>query len=232
MDTKRIIINADDFGSSKSVNRGILETIEKGVVTSTSVMVDGAGASEAKDLFKIKKISVGIHLEMSREGLARLVDCTKILFTPTQKLEKEFLHQIEKFKELTGRLPDHIDSHHGIHIFPSFRPIIKDFCKKNSIPSRSYGQAKFKTGFFAWSTAGERGRKKISPESLIKMVESWGPGTYEMMCHPGYVDKDLEKTKTAYLHQREQEVKTLTSPEVIDYFQKNPNISLVNWKEV
>ena len=34
----RVIINADDFGFSKGVNLGILESFENGVVTDTSLM--------------------------------------------------------------------------------------------------------------------------------------------------------------------------------------------------
>ncbi len=37
---KRLIVNADDFGRSPGINRGILETHLRGIVTSTTVMVN------------------------------------------------------------------------------------------------------------------------------------------------------------------------------------------------
>ena len=40
MDSKRfLIVNADDFGLSEGVNRGIIEAHERGIVTSASLMV-------------------------------------------------------------------------------------------------------------------------------------------------------------------------------------------------
>ena len=51
--TKFVIVNADDFGFSSGINRGIVEAHERGVVTSTSLMVDqpaaGEGAAYARE---------------------------------------------------------------------------------------------------------------------------------------------------------------------------------------
>ena len=44
---KFLIVNADDFGASAGVNRGILECHTRGVVTSTSLMVTGRAVREA-----------------------------------------------------------------------------------------------------------------------------------------------------------------------------------------
>jgi predicted glycoside hydrolase/deacetylase ChbG (UPF0249 family) len=45
--TKFLIFNADDFGASTGVNRGILECHTRGVVSSTSLMVTGRAVREA-----------------------------------------------------------------------------------------------------------------------------------------------------------------------------------------
>ena len=37
--TRHLIVNADDFGQSAGINRGIIEAHEHGIVTSTSLMV-------------------------------------------------------------------------------------------------------------------------------------------------------------------------------------------------
>ncbi len=48
MPAKRyLIVNADDFGLSEGVNRGIIRAHEQGIVTSASLMVRGAAAAEA-----------------------------------------------------------------------------------------------------------------------------------------------------------------------------------------
>lgn len=46
---RRLIVNADDFGLSKGVNHGILAARDRGIVTSTSLMIrwaDAAGVDE------------------------------------------------------------------------------------------------------------------------------------------------------------------------------------------
>ena len=40
---KSLIVNADDFGASRGINRGVIEAHRKGILTSTSMMVDAAG---------------------------------------------------------------------------------------------------------------------------------------------------------------------------------------------
>jgi hypothetical protein len=44
-----LIVNADDLGCSRGVNRGIIEAHERGIVTSASLMVNRPAASEAAE---------------------------------------------------------------------------------------------------------------------------------------------------------------------------------------
>src|SRR5690349_18168229 len=70
MSAKRLIVNADDYGNTPGLTRGILEAHHKGIVTSTSVMIGSAGvigdlqqaASEAPQL------GLGLHLTLSGAG--------------------------------------------------------------------------------------------------------------------------------------------------------------------
>ncbi len=50
MRKRYLIVNADDFGYSYGINKGIIEAHTKGIVTSTSVMVDSIAAHEAVNL--------------------------------------------------------------------------------------------------------------------------------------------------------------------------------------
>src|SRR4029450_4885099 len=54
-----LIVNADDFGADDGTTRGIIEAHERGIVTSTSLMVDMPGARAA----------VGVAREHPRRGL-------------------------------------------------------------------------------------------------------------------------------------------------------------------
>src|SRR2546425_4133518 len=46
-DARRLVVNADDFGLSAGVNRGVLEAHEAGVVSSVSVLVNAPGWTDA-----------------------------------------------------------------------------------------------------------------------------------------------------------------------------------------
>jgi predicted glycoside hydrolase/deacetylase ChbG (UPF0249 family) len=59
---KYLIINADDFGASAGINRGILDCHTRGVVTSTSLMVTGRSVREAVALSRDHPgLAVGLH---------------------------------------------------------------------------------------------------------------------------------------------------------------------------
>lgn len=61
-----LIINADDYGLTAAVNRGIEAAHRAGVVTSTSVMVNQAASAEAADLpLRHPRLGIGIHLNLS-----------------------------------------------------------------------------------------------------------------------------------------------------------------------
>jgi chitin disaccharide deacetylase len=62
---KYVIFNADDFGASIGVNRGILECHTRGVLTSASLMVTGRAAKEAVSMSRDNPgLSVGLHWDV------------------------------------------------------------------------------------------------------------------------------------------------------------------------
>ncbi len=228
---KKIILNGDDFGFSHGVNKGILDSIEKGVLTSTSVMVNRPAALEARTLTSLKDISVGLHLDLTEEGIQRWTKIFYILTWPEKKIREEFEKQIDKFRNIVGRLPDHIDSHHHIHWITGFKKVVLEFSEKNNIPVRCV-DATFETGFYGRSLFKWNDPRGVTPERLINVIEGLKPGVHEIMCHPGYVDQALRNTGTTYLSQREDEVKALTSPKIAEFLINNKNVELISWKEV
>src|SRR6266850_4277832 len=67
MATERyLIVNADDFGQSPGVNRGIVTAHEQGIVTSASLMVRWPAAAEAAAYGRTHAgLSVGLHVDLS-----------------------------------------------------------------------------------------------------------------------------------------------------------------------
>ena len=63
---KRLIVNADDFGMTEGVNRAILEAHLRGLVTSTTLLANGAAfASAAEIAGDTPALGVGVHLNLT-----------------------------------------------------------------------------------------------------------------------------------------------------------------------
>src|SRR5258707_12628273 len=68
---KQLIVNADDYGLTPGVSRGILEAHLKGIVTSTTVMMGlpGVAAAIAEAQRTAPKLAPGVHLTYSGKGI-------------------------------------------------------------------------------------------------------------------------------------------------------------------
>ncbi len=228
---KKLIVNADDFGYTTGVNAGIIQAHLKGIVTSTSLMVYGRAAAEAKDLSKYSKLSLGLHFQITSEGLR--ADLSKYLILPflsVKKIKKEFDEQVNEFMSIVGMAPDHLDSHHHVHLRQNVRPVFEDYSKKHKIPVRGFNGVNFMDDFFGWNSLRISDPSKISTDFLLKILSELKDGTSEIMCHPGISDSELRKI-SKYSDERSGELKTLTSPKIIEFVKKT-KILLINWKDI
>lgn len=85
----KVIINADDFGLTRSVNDAIFELAQKGTITSTTVMTNMPFAEEAVELLPNKNISIGLHVTLTQgkpvsdpERIVSLVDKNGNFYPP------------------------------------------------------------------------------------------------------------------------------------------------------
>lgn len=215
---KYLIVNSDDFGYTKGINKGIIEAYTNGIVTSTSVMVDEPAAIESRDLIKYKDLSIGLHFVLPKEGVPGNI---------------EFNRQLRKFKELVGRDPDHIDVHKPRpNNYPQVEHILADYSKENHVPVRNLGYAKLIKTFFGLNIdgSGPMDESRVTLEGLGRALEDVEDGYNELMCHVGYSDDDLKKL-SSYSEIREKELKTLTSDEAKELIQDR-GITLCSWKQV
>jgi len=68
--TRTLVVNADDFGASEGVNRGVVQAHVHGIVTSTSLMVTGHAAEHAARLAgEHPGLGVGLHWDLDEEDL-------------------------------------------------------------------------------------------------------------------------------------------------------------------
>jgi predicted glycoside hydrolase/deacetylase ChbG (UPF0249 family) len=194
-----LVVNGDDFGLARGVNQGIIEAHTRGILTSTSLMVLGPAAVEAAALARgHPELSVGLHFEE---------DGTADLDHPGQA-ERAVLAQLERFRELVGRDPTHLDSHHHVHAEGSRMGSFESVARELGIPLRHAGQVAYIGGFWAQWEPGVTNLEYVSEPFLRHLVETEaGEGFSELACHPARVTEDLD---SSYLHEREVELQTLT----------------------
>ena len=221
---KYCIVNGDDFGVSRGVNRGILEAHRKGILSSTSLMVDMPAAHEAALMSRqASGISIGLHVVLTSEDGEPLVD-----FDSPKVCQSQLRRQWNRFIDLMGRMPTHLDSHHNIHRDPRLLPLFLELAEEQNIPMREHSPVRYFPDFYGqWD--GETHPEQISVDNLISMLaEEVGPGFTELSCHPGYMDPGFE---TSYAIEREMELQTLCSP-IIRQAVENYRITLINYNEL
>jgi predicted glycoside hydrolase/deacetylase ChbG (UPF0249 family) len=221
---KYCIVNGDDFGASRGVNRGIVEAHCRGVLTSTSLMVNMPASEEAASLSRdLPKLSVGLHVNLTTEDGEPVIDLTAL-----DKCRTELHRQLERFQDLMGCLPTHLDSHHNVHRCPQLLRHFLDLAQQYRLPLREHSPVHYFPSFYGqWD--GETHLEQISVESLVQMLEiEFEEGLTELSCHPGYVDPDLQ---SVYSIERETELQTLCSP-IVKSKLAELQIQLIGFREL
>jgi hopanoid biosynthesis associated protein HpnK len=144
---RRLIVNADDFGRSRSINEAVIRAHQDGILTTASLMVNGAYADEAAALARQNpRLGVGLHVSLicgtsalKPAEIPGLVDhagnfsdrpvATGIRYYIRPglrpQLEREIRAQFEKF-QATGLALDHVNGHLHFHLHPViFRILMK-----------------------------------------------------------------------------------------------------------
>jgi predicted glycoside hydrolase/deacetylase ChbG (UPF0249 family) len=199
---RRLIVNADDLGLARGVNQAIVEAHVHGIVTSASLMVDGPAAEHAAGLAsEHPALSLGLHF----------VDDGPELDDPGHAV-RAFGAQLERFRELTGSAPTHVDSHHHVHVtrMSTFVPLAAPL----GVPLRGDGRVRYIGAFFGHPRRGVVDHERIRAPFLLRLIETEVGAPYtELGCHPGRVTEDLS---SSYASEREIELATLTEPRLRD----------------
>jgi predicted glycoside hydrolase/deacetylase ChbG (UPF0249 family) len=138
------------------------------------------------------------------------------------EIEKEWEAQMAALLDL-GVTPSHIDTHHNVHRFPK---IFKAYCAiadKYKLPTRALSPIMAKKldsmGLLGSDYCLENWcAENITSASLVnntlRAFQSIdNNGTIELMCHPGYVDQNLE-SRSYYLQEREKELAIFLDPQL------------------
>lgn len=134
---KRLIINSDDYGRTPDISRGIREAHLRGVVTSTTCMMNipTTASDIAVALKETSELGLGVHLVLTmgrpivtRETPLSLTDengnffkldkfMERVSDLDVEEVKMEWHAQIEAFIRAAGRKPTHLDSHHHSSYF-------------------------------------------------------------------------------------------------------------------
>lgn len=210
-----LIVNADDFGRSPGVNRGVIRAHEHGVVTSASLMVRWPAAEEAAAYARGGSLSVGLHLDLGeweyRDG--KWQQRYQVLPKPTaDTVAEEIGRQLELLEQLIGRPPTHLDSHQHVHREEPVRSALLRVGDQLGVPVRGITPGVAYSGsFYGQNAEGTPVPDAIAVESLVKAIETLPPGITELGCHPAAeIDHD-----SSYDRERVQELETLCDPRVL-----------------
>jgi predicted glycoside hydrolase/deacetylase ChbG (UPF0249 family) len=152
---RRLVVNADDFGWSHSVNLGIMEAHRKGIVTRASILATGAAFRDAVELARVDpSLGIGVHLNiyrgntiMPRERVSTLVGEDGHLLGSWQQIvgrlatgrfdltqvEDELRAQIQCVRD-AGLEPGHLDSEKHLHLWPGVFDVVCRLAVEFDIP--------------------------------------------------------------------------------------------------
>lgn len=222
---KYLIVNGDDFGASRGINRGIIEVHERGALTSTSLMIRMPAATEAIELAKgAPELSVGLHVALTDEECAPLVD-----FDDAERCANEIQAQIDVFCERLGRLPTHIDSHQNVHRDERLRPLFQAAAARHSLPLREHSPVRYFSNFYGQWDDGDVHPEQIGVENLLLMLGAeLHDGITELSCHPGYIGFDFS---SPYNIEREIERMTLTDARFLEFLGSD-GVRLIGFRDL
>ena len=144
---RRLIVNADDFGRSRSINEAVIRAHREGILTTASLMVNEPACAEAVTLARENpKLGVGLHLTLvcghaalPQAKIPGLVNANgEFTSNPAgagfryffqrrlrEQLRAEIHAQFERFRA-TGLALDHVNGHLHLHLHPTVFAILME----------------------------------------------------------------------------------------------------------
>jgi predicted glycoside hydrolase/deacetylase ChbG (UPF0249 family) len=221
--TRRLIVNADDWGLTRGVSEGILAAHRHGIVSSTTVLATAALDRELVARLRDSGLGLGVHVNLTLGApLTRgrsLVDVDGRFVRDARRaaarasvadVRVEVEAQVDRFASMLRRHPTHLDTHHHVGLHSPVREVVLEVAAALAVPVRSQNpeaRARARTArlrtpdhFF-----GESGPAAYwSLDRTIRHLRELPAGVSEFMCHPGWFDAELAYSR--YGRQREVEM--------------------------
>ncbi|MBC8278235.1 MAG: ChbG/HpnK family deacetylase [FCB group bacterium] len=194
----QVIVNADDFGLTESVNDGVIACHQAGIVRSTSVLANGDGLRDALEKSSDHPgLGLGIHLTLVfGKPVAPPEKVRSLIFKKgslaagypkfaqryflggikSSEVEYEWEAQREK---LAGIKIDHLDSHQHLHLLPGLFKLVVKLAQKWGIPYVRVPSENLKINLPAATHSGKvlnlytLGKKRLLANSGLKTTDSF-----------------------------------------------------------
>lgn len=203
METKNIVLCADDFGLNQGVSQGILKLVALGRLSAVSCMVNMPNFRiHAPELLALKnQVKIGLHFNVTEGSflsapekpcfsLNELLIKSHLGSIKPSLIAQEFKHQLEQFVQVFGIFPDFIDGHQHVHQFPGIRQVIlgvyESQLKQHGISIRSTWPSigsSFKARILAL-TGGKALYKELQKASITH--NSYFSGIYNLAPNTNY----------------------------------------------
>ena len=133
---------ADDYAMTPGVTRGILEGLEAGALTATSVMTTSRLWPESASALVpfVDRADIGLHLNLTLgaplapmpilapdgrlPGIGAMMRRARSANLPLDEIAAEIDRQLAAFAAVMGRPPDHVDGHQHVHVLRPIRPLL------------------------------------------------------------------------------------------------------------
>jgi predicted glycoside hydrolase/deacetylase ChbG (UPF0249 family) len=268
----RLILNADDFGLTRGINRAIAQLHTAGALTSATLMANGPAFDDAVAITRAHpSLGVGCHIVLADGLPVSPPESIRTLLGPDQRtfrprlshfirdlllrrideadIEREALAQVRKLQQAGIRVT-HLDTHKHTHIFPPVtralvrvlhatgvlavrNPFEPGHATSHAAPLRRLQIAtlkRFSPSFNRITAAaphpdatfGISATGSLNAATLQDILAHLpATGTFEILCHPGYNDADLDALPTRLRHHRETELQGLLT--VLPQIRTHPN---------
>lgn len=216
--SRRLVLNADDFGYDPAVTLGIVEAMTKGVVSSTTMIVNSPHSAHAAE--RAAGLSIGLHLNLVRfEAVS--APGRPFLERELPALTADFVAQetdaqLSRLRQLLGREATHVDVHKHAHRQPAVLEGLARTAKAWGLKVRSIDpgmRAALRSLGVATNDAflGDAGGEAYWTWARFEaQLDALPPeGLVELMCHPGYRPTHVD---SGYGKQREVELSTFVDP--------------------
>jgi len=227
--SRRLIVNADDWGMTRGVSEGILAAHRHGIVSSTTVLVTADLDRALVGRLLDSGLGVGLHVNLT---LGKPLTRGRSLVDDQRRFVRDARHaaaravaadvraeveaQVAKFEKTFRRAPTHLDTHHHVGLHPPVRDVVLHVARALDVPVRSQDAAarvrarsaglRTPDHFFGESGPGAY----WSPVTTLSVLRALPEGVSEFMTHPGWFDADLAYSR--YGRQRETEMVGLGTP--------------------